>query len=69
MESFFKAQLQDKPINKVRVNFRGKLVDIDGVMEYDTNKNATNYVSVRQLAESMGYVVDWDNTNKVVLIK
>lgn len=65
----FKAQLQDKPINKVRVNIKGKLVDVDGVMEYDTNKNATNYVSVRQLAEAMGYVVDWDNVNKVVLIK
>lgn len=65
----FKAQLQDKPINKVRVNLKGKIVDLDGVIEYDTNKNATNYVSIRQLAEAMGYVVDWDNDNKVVLIK
>lgn len=65
----FKAQLQDKPMNKVRVNIKGKVVDLDGVIEYDTNKNATNYVSVRQLAEAMGYKVDWDNANKVVLIK
>lgn len=65
----FKAQLQEKPINKVRVNLKGKIVDIDGVIEYDTNKNATNYVSIRQLAEAMGYKVDWDNTNKVVIIK
>ncbi len=65
----FKAQLQEKPINKVRVNLKGKIVDLDGVIEYDTNKNATNYVSIRQLAEAMGYVVDWDNKNKVVIIK
>lgn len=65
----FKAQLQEKPINKVRVNIKGKVIDIDGVIEYDTNKMATNYVSIRQLAEAMGYVVDWDNDNKVVLIK
>lgn len=65
----FKAQLQEKPMNKVRVNIKGKLIDIDGVIEYDTNKNATNYVSIRQLAEAMGYKVDWDNTNKVVLIR
>lgn len=65
----FKAQLQEKPINKVRVNIKGKVIDIDGVIEYDTNKMATNYVSVRQLAEAMGYIVDWDNNNKVVLIK
>lgn len=64
----FKAQLQDKPIN-IRINYKGKLVDVDGVIEYDTNKNATNYVSVRQLAEAMGYKVDWDNVNKVVIIK
>ena len=48
----FKAQLQDNPINKVRVNFKGKIIDVDGVMEYDQNKNATNYVSIRQLAEA-----------------
>lgn len=65
----FKAQLQDKPIDKVRVNIKGRIVDIDGVMEYDANKNATNYVSIRQLAEAMGYVVDWDNKNKIVIIK
>lgn len=65
----FKAQLQEKPINHVRINFRGKILEVDGVMEYDQNKNATNYVSVRQLAEAMGYVVDWDNDNKVVIIK
>lgn len=65
----FKAQLQDKPIHRVRINYKGKLVDVDGVIEYDTNENATNYVSVRQLAEAMGYIVDWDNVNKVVLIK
>ena len=65
----FKAQLQEKPINKVRVNVKGKVIDLDGVIEYDTNKNATNYVSIRQLAEALGYVVEWDNTNKVVIIK
>lgn len=65
----FKAQLQEKPINKVRVNIKGKVIDLDGVIEYDTNKNATNYVSIRQLAEALGYEVEWDNTNKVVIIK
>lgn len=65
----FKAQLQDKPINKVRVHSRGKIVDIDGIIVYDQNKNATNYVSIRQLVEVMGHTVDWDNANKVVVIK
>ena len=65
----FKAQLQEKPMNKVRVNIKGKVVDLDGVIEYDTNKMATNYVSIRQLAETLGYKVDWDNASKVVIIK
>ena len=64
----FKAQLQVRPINKVRVNINGIMVDLDGVIEYDVNKNATNYVSIRQLGEAMGKVVDWDNENKIVKI-
>ena len=32
-------------------------------------QNDKNYVGIRELAETLGYKVDWDSKNKVVVIK
>lgn len=60
----FKAQLVASDEGKVKVNIKGKMYYIDGLMQ-----NEKNYVSVRELAEAMGYDVGWDNINKVVMLK
>lgn len=56
-----------KPIkiekNKIKVRIKGTLHHFDGVYE-----NGTNYVAIRQVAEVLGYKVDWDNKKKEVLI-
>lgn len=57
-----KAREEDED-NKIKVRIKGKLHHFDGVF---TEK--TNYVSVRQIAETLGYKVDWDSKNKEVLI-
>ncbi|MCF6466331.1 N-acetylmuramoyl-L-alanine amidase [Clostridium sp. Cult2] len=49
--------------NKVKVRIKGKLYHFDGVKQ-----DNTNYVAIRQVAEALGYKVDWDNTKKEVLI-
>ena len=48
----------------VKLTFKGKQYIIDGVMKDDKN-----YVSIRELAELLGFEVGWDNVNKVVIIK
>lgn len=62
----FKRQLESNKAatNKVKVNINGKVIYLDGFMQNDIN-----YVQIRQVAEALGHIVDWDNTNKVVLIK
>lgn len=50
--------------NKVKVQINGKIHYIDGFL-----KDGTNYCSIRQIAEVLGKKVEWDNKNKVVLIK
>lgn len=50
--------------DKVKVQINGKIHYIDGIL-----KDGTNYCSIRQVAEILGKKVDWDNKNKVVLIK
>lgn len=50
--------------DKVKVNIKGKLYHMQGVFQNDTN-----YVGIRELAETLGYKVDWDSKNKVVVIK
>ena len=49
--------------NKIKVRIKGKLHHFDGVF-----KDKTNYVSIRQVVEALGYKVDWDSKNKEVLI-
>ena len=60
------VQAELDKINKdsVKVNIKGKMHYFEGVFENDKN-----YVGVRDLAEALGYKVDWDNANKVVIIK
>lgn len=63
----FKIQVQrelDNLNNVVKVNIRGTTHYIEG-----TFKNNKNYVAIRELLELLGYKVDWDSANKVVLIK
>ena len=50
--------------NIVKINYKGKRIDVNGFMKDDIN-----YVQVREVFEKLGYKVDWDNTNKVVIIK
>ena len=58
----FKARLGQEP-EGIKVDIKGKIHYIDGVM-----KNDKNYVSIRELAEALGYRVEWDNIRKVVRI-
>ena len=37
---------------------------LDGIFQNDKN-----YVSIRELAEALGYNVGWDNVKKIVLIE
>lgn len=48
----------------IRVNIKGKLYHMEGVFQ-----NSKNYVGVRELAEALGYNVDWDQATKTVVIK
>lgn len=48
----------------VKIEYKGRTLLIPGVMQ--DNKN---YVAVRDLLESMGYTVGWDNVKKIVLVK
>ena len=48
----------------IKLIFKGKEYIIDGVMKDDKN-----YVGIRELSELLGFEVDWDNVNKVVIIK
>ena len=50
--------------NKVKVNVKGKMLYLDGIFQNDKN-----YVSIRELAEALGYNVGWDNVKKIVLIE
>lgn len=61
----FKIALErttNKPMVKIMI--KNEIHSMDGVFQNDKN-----YVSVRELAEALGYTVGWDNVNKVVLIK
>lgn len=50
--------------NIVKLDFKGKKMELNGFM-----KDNINYVQIREVFEKLGYKVDWDNANKVVLIK
>lgn len=50
--------------DKVKVQINGKIHYIDGFL-----KDGTNYCSIRQIAEALGKKVEWDNVNKIVVIK
>lgn len=48
----------------IKVNIKGKVYVMEGVFQNDKN-----YVGIRELAETLGHKVDWDQINKVVVIK
>lgn len=48
----------------IKVNIKGKVYVMEGVFQNDKN-----YVGIRELAETLGHKVDWDQANKVVIIK
>ena len=54
----------NKVVNEVKVKIKGRVYGMDGVFQGDKN-----YVSVRELAETLGYTVGWDQVAKVVEIK
>lgn len=60
------VQVELGKLNKdmVKINIKGKMYHMEGVFQNDKN-----YVGVRELAETLGHKVDWDNVNKVVVIK
>ena len=69
----FKSRLEalDKveevvPVAKevVRINYNGIIKELDGNFVDDKN-----YVGVRELAETLGFTVTWDNNTKTVIIK
>ena len=62
--NMIKAELEKLDIDKVKVNIKSKIHYLDG-----TFKDNKNYVGVRELAELLGHKVDWDQVNKVVVIK
>lgn len=65
--NIFKAQVQkelDKLNNKIKVNIKGKIYLIEGFL-----RDGTNYVKARELLETLGYKVEWDNKEKVVIVK
>lgn len=65
----FKVMLQrelDKSshTNKIKVNIKGKTYEMEGIFQNDKN-----YVGVRELAETLGFKVDWNQATKTVVIK
>ena len=63
----FKIQVQrelDRLKNTVRIRYKGKLYEVSGYI-----KDGRNYVQLRETFEKLGFVVDWDNDKKEVIIK
>jgi N-acetylmuramoyl-L-alanine amidase len=60
----FKRELEGRLKKSVKVNVEGKIHYMDGMFENDKN-----YVSVRELAEALGYAVSWDKVNQTVVIR
>lgn len=63
----FKVMLQrelDKQANRIKVNIKGKAYEMEGIFQNDKN-----YVGVRELAETLGFNVGWNQDTKTVVIK
>lgn len=63
----FKIQVQrelDRLKSKVKIRYKGKLVEVDGYIQNDRN-----YVQLRETFEKLGFTVDWDNNKKEVIIR
>lgn len=55
---------QDKDLQDIKVNIRGRNVVLKGVF-----KDGTNYAPIRDIAEMLGFKVDWDGITQTVIIK
>ena len=63
----FKIALErelNKQVNEVKGEIKGNIYRLDVVFQGDKN-----YVGVRELAEALGHTVEWDQNNKVVVIR
>jgi len=61
-----------QPIQEtIKVSFNGTIRNVPGKFVNGTNSILIQgkYFSIREVAESMGFVVGWDQANKVVLLK
>lgn len=53
---------EEEKADIIKLNLHGRELQVEGIFE-----NKTNYIPVRFL-EKLGYRIDWDNENKIVLI-
>ena len=60
---YFKLSRNEKKKNTLTVNINGIEKEMDFIV-----KDNRNFVSIREIAESLGAAVEWDNVNKKVLI-
>lgn len=63
----FKIQVQrelDRLKNTVKIRYKGTLYEVDGYL-----KDGRNYVQLRETFEKLGFIVDWDNDSREVIIK
>lgn len=60
----FLNYLEGVLMGKVKMKIKGKKVDIRGFM-----MNNTNYATVRDIAEALGYKVSWDNKEQMIIIE
>lgn len=58
------TQTLAKSDNKVKIRYKGKNMEVEGVFKDDKN-----YVGIRELLEKMGYTVDWEQSTQTVVIK
>lgn len=50
--------------NKVKIRYKNKLHEVSGYID-----EGRNYVQLRETFEKLGFIVDWDNDKKEVIIK
>lgn len=71
VEKKYKGEKEEK----VKVNILGRVTELNGYLKDGTNyvevtvRNKKEYLPLRDLAESIGLKVDWDNKNRIVLLK
>lgn len=54
---------------KIKVNIDGKLYNLNAISYKDSRGYVTNYGSFREILETLGYTVDWDNKTQTIIAK